>query len=193
MLKKKKQSRKMELPHVEVNVIPMMDAMTTMLFFLVALVGASKFSVLEGMSPKQAQSQTDHDEAKFQLTIDLESPEKISMKIGPVSKTKGSVNLPDLLNHLESSFTGSESTGYKKSFKGNSIAELKSSVVAELILLKKTFPNEYGAVLQVSDAINYQQMIDVLGMIRESTPIPGKEGGALFPQVSIREREGEIL
>ncbi len=199
MLHKKKLRNKHRLPVIEVNVVSLMDILTTLLFFLVFAANFQNFSILEGKATPAGTSTSDQ-KPSFALDITLLKDNQARIYLAPISKLEVQQR-STLLKMIQSRFKGNESLGYLTLVNGRTPTELKQKIQSILVVIKKSFPNEMKAMLTVADPIGYQSMIHLLASIRELDndrkpfQVRSPQGTlelsrVLFPMVLIQEYGG---
>lgn len=202
MLRKKKKSNKHELPVVEVNVVSLMDILTTLLFFLLLVASFTKYSVVDATAlPPSDSSETDK-KPTFTLEIAFTDGKSASIWLGPVQKLK-MVDSNQLISYMNGRFTGNAEKGYFKKITAKNSSQLVQRIQEVLIRIKKSFPHELKAVATFKDQVDYQELIDFVSGIR-SLPnshsgyryedLIGKKGlsRVLFPQVIMAEYQAGV-
>ncbi len=195
-----KRRRKHSLPIVDVNVVPLMDILTTMLFFLVVMAGLSKFSVLFGGSDLPGIAEEQDKKPKFAMELTIPDNKQMTIRIGALNGIKV-IQKDRLLKHLDEKFSGSENSGFSKTIQAWSLKKMLSVLQTHLVKIKQSFPHEVRVSLIVSDKVDYQDIISVIAAVRG---LPGevdafsvetflgktKNIKELFPDVIIRETGG---
>lgn len=198
MLRKKNKLRfKNRLPKAEINIISLMDVLTTLLFFLLVIASAVRYSTIPASSTADTAANQDDSKPKFALQVTVVSPTKATVYLGPTGGLK--VVQSEALNRaIASDYKGDPSIGYLKPISVASAELLQDEIEETLILIKKSFPAEMKAVVAFTDVIPYQQMVDVLGRVREikdqakALALPNVMGElektrVLFPEILITE------
>ncbi len=200
MLRKKALRNKHRLPIVEVNIVSLMDILTTLLFFLVFAANFNKFSIIEGKAFPKGTSSEEDKKPTFALDITIQGKTKARVYLSPVSKLSHQ-RKNSLRRHIKRYFKGNEQLGYLSNISGRSSKDLQRKIQALLVPIKQSFPLEMKAVMTVADPIPYQNMIDLIGSIRslghskrgfKTTNALGKteKTKVLFPYVLISELNG---
>ena len=157
--------KKYRLPQVEVNIISLMDILTTMLFFLLVFASFSNFSVLRSTALVQG-TPSDSEKPTFTLEVRMKSKKFIQVWIGPIDGLK-MVNGKKFRRYLSSRYRGNAKTGYTRNIISRNPEKLLSKLQKLLVPIKKAFPHESRVVLSISDNVEYQQMIDTIGTLRQ--------------------------
>mgnify|MGYP001002259003 CR=1 FL=1 len=201
MALKRKKSIKTELPSADINITSLMDILTTMLFFLILFISFADFSVLKGMALTMGTPTESEKKPTFTMKITVSQNNSAQLWIGP---TKG-LRIVDEgnFNKAMRGFSGSPTTGFKRTFRGANSKVWIKDLQKVLIEVKKAFPHELKAVLALEDDVQYQLMIDSMRAVRMlGDEIPAfqlkdwvgktETTKVLFPQVIISEagREG---
>lgn len=194
--------KRFELPINDVNVVPLMDILTTMLFFLVLMASISKFSSLSADAEISNMISSDEKKPRFELAMWSKSGRNIELRLSPIKKLK-IVNKSDLISGLRKSrFSGSEGKGYRKRYYNKDIKKLGLSIQKDLMVIKRGFPHELKITLVVEDRLKFQDLINFMGTVTELNPSLGdfelenllgkKENTTvLFPEIALREM-GEV-
>jgi biopolymer transport protein ExbD len=196
MLRKKK--KKHTLPQVEVNIISLMDVLTTLLFFILMVTSFTKYSVLDASSMSSGEPSDDKKNV-FSLKITINNKKSSVVYLGPVRGVK-MVNEKALFRFLRrNGFKGNQDAGFTRKIWGKDYEKNLKRMQKYLIGIKKAFPHEFKAVLALSDKVEYQKMIDAMSKLRTlgdeedafvyETLVGQKEKTRiLFPQVIIAEK-----
>jgi len=192
----RKLKKRQSLPLPEVNIVSLMDILTTLLFFLVIFASFSKYSSLNASALVFGKPSADQKQ-RFDLRIRFDHPKRATLLLGPFDKLKSSER-SDLERLIGREFQREQDGGVKKTIYGKSTEDLVRRLQAVLIPIKKAFPHETGALVLVGDRIDYQEFVDLLGGVRELSPkeepltlttlVGTKETSrVLFPGVSVGE------
>lgn len=193
LLKRKKVKNNM--PDAEINIVSLMDILTTMLFFLILFVSFSNYSVLRSTSLVSSSS-SEQPKPVFTLKVTLKSEKDFEIWLGP-TRGLAMVDSAPLIKNFKGS-RGSLETGFTKSSVAPDLKSLLKLVQANLIEIKKAFPHETKVVLAVSDNVSYQAVIEAmtglrsLGATEEGFTLKNLVGQTektkvLFPEVIISE------
>ena len=189
---------KHKLPDCEVNVTPLMDILTTLLFFIMMVMSMHRFSIIESTS-LTAGEPSENPEPTFTMQITVQSMKELDVWIGPTEGLDKKINGPsEFYRFISKRFKGNPKQGYSLNIKANNKVDLFTKLQDHLIEIKKSFPFENKAVVSFKDEIRFQDVIDTLGSVRELSAssdgfvITGigmdKEmNKVLFPQVIIGE------
>lgn len=190
---KKKKSRKLLLEQSEVNVVPLMDILTTMLFFLILMASAANYATLFANGEEGSGAQTN--EVKFDLAIALHTSKKATIHLTDPSYLKP-MNDGIMNKANRSKYRSSGNKVISREVQAKGPKELLYAIQSELTAIKKAFPLEDKLTLAVADNINYQEMLNTMDAI---TQLPdGKEfsltdpigrtrkNRVLFPQIALR-------
>jgi len=156
----------------EINVVSLMDILTTLLFFLLLSASFQQISSLDSsgfLSNKLLQDNPDH-KPQFTLEVIFHSPTKASVWLGPLKGLHVS-NADELIGNLRSNYAGGDgSEGFLRKFEAKDLTELLGKVQEGLIPIKRSFPEELGAVIAFTDGIKYQEMVDAVTAVRSISP-----------------------
>lgn len=196
MLLRKNRKNKHRLPTSEVNVVSLLDIMTTLLFFIILIMSFSKFSVVNAFYSPAANVQ--ENEKIFSLEVKFINTLEAKISLGPTNKLK-IIDLQSLDQYLKKNFKGEHKKGHIRKITSANFQQLLEEIQTSLIYLKKSFPHQHQAVASFSDSITFQEMIDGLDSIRSVVPkksfeitnlLQKKEKtSVLFPQVHIIDGE----
>ncbi len=183
MIKKKK---KFVLPESEVNVVPLMDILTTMLFFLILMASTANFTIIKGSSTASGSSTTTAEEKpRFDLGILYKSPKRIEVFLG---KTKG-LEIADekgFNNFRKKNLYAFQNIGHRKVLTGT--PETIFQKTQELIQgLKVYFPAEKKVTLALGDKIVYESIVQLMDKISKAQDPKGEI--ELFPEIVLQEIE----
>lgn len=201
LLKKKRNTFKHPLPPMEINVVSLMDILTTLLFFLLLIATFSKLAIVPGHALSQQAAGTENSGDSFLLQVVFAKPEAAFLLLGPVQNLKA-VKSSELRAYLKAQFRGNEEDGYIKKIESSSPKELIARIHLELKRLKESFPGETQAIAAFSPDFSYEMMVEALDQIRSLSPKEAKlqlktllgekiETDILFPEVIISEWNGE--
>ena len=192
LLKKKKRHGR---PPVEVNIVSLMDVLTTLLFFILMAMTFSNFSILDASA--LISGTPEKEKNVFALKIIIKSKKHAVIQLGPIDGLK-MIRKNWFERYLSKNYSGSPQNGYFRSVKGRNITNLLSKVQQILINIKKSFPHENKVVLAFNDKIKYQNMISSMNEMRtlpknkkafELTNFIGRKEKTrvLFPMVVLAE------
>lgn len=159
-----KKRRKHRLPIMEVNIVTMMDMITTLLFFLI-LMGFSHYFILPANPLKASDRAKELDKPIFTLSVTAKAQKEVLILLGPI-KGLGAQYLNELNQFLNKEFQGDEDIGFLKILKENEWGLYKNKIREILKIIKRSFPNEKQVVVAFADKIKYQQMIDLISWVR---------------------------
>ncbi len=175
MLRKDTRRKKHRIPLAEINVVSLMDILTTLLFFLILSANFVEFGAVQAKSSSPEVSTQSDPKPVFALDITLKSPTSARIYLGPIAKLK--FQKSDQLNGLiQRQFKGNERLGYLSTIEGRSTKEMIAKLQGLLIPIKQSFPHETKAVLSLADPLVYEDWIQVMNGIQSM----GDEGKA-FP------------
>jgi biopolymer transport protein ExbD len=193
----KKRQFKLTLPAGEINVVSLMDILTTLLFFLLIVASFSHLSFVEGTGLVNQPQSAANNLPKFALEVIFNSPTTATVWLGPLNGLN--VNEPAQFEQfLQTQFQAKGNEGFIKKLTGTDSQNLIAQIQQTLIPIKRGFPDQLSVVAALSDQIPYQQMIDSVSGIRslgekqESIDLTDSQGRrektkVLFPQVIISE------
>lgn len=163
MLRKKKKD-KTALPPSEVNIVSLMDILTTLLFFILMVTSLTKYSIIDATSLLTG-TPSSEEKQEFTLQLRIISENKAVIWLGPSDKLKisdkGSLN-----KFLRRNFKGSHRQGHRKFVKAKNKEELFNKIQKMLVGIKKGFPHENKIVVSYKDEIKYQIMIDTMNAVK---------------------------
>jgi biopolymer transport protein ExbD len=191
-----KKMRKIHLPTGELNIVSLMDVMTTLIFFIIMMAGFGDFFSIPA-NPLEMGTPQKEKKPVFTLKVTVMSDQKIAVWVGPIKDLKVE-NKDELKELLHTSFMGNEYRGYRREITHTDNTELLKEVQKVLINLKKLFPNEMKAVVAIGGKVKYQGSVDTISTIRtlasEAEPLLlknllGKEEKTrvLFPEIVLSE------
>lgn len=157
---------KNRMPSGEINVVSLMDILTTLLFFMIIMMGVNEFSIIETeiQGPGEPSKQN-----SFSLQVILEYDTKAIVHVGSLKDLK-MVNGNTFKRHLSRLYRGSDKTGYTKTLWGKNAEHLIKKIQDELIVIKKAFPHEMKAGAAFSDRVSYEQMVRLMSAVRSIDP-----------------------
>lgn len=170
---KKSRRKKNPLPQVEVNIISLMDILTTMLFFLLVFASFANYSVLKSTALVRGQPAAE-DKPTFALEIRMKSKNLVQVWLGPIEGLK-IMDEKNFRRYMGGRYQGSAQSGYTRDISHKDPKELVAKLQEVLVPIKRAFPHEMRAVLSLSDQIEYQQMIDMISGLRQLN-----DGGQAF-------------
>lgn len=198
----KRRSFKSTLPGGELNIVSLMDVLTTLLFFLLVAANFSKLSAVNGFGvPSNLASKELDTKPRFTLEVILESQTQAMIWLGPIAELH--VGRGDaLIDYLGKYFGGNPREGFGRKIRGKDLGTLLATIQESLIPIKQSFPNETTAVLAVSDKLSYQELVSSVSALSSTNEKkPGFEivsslgrttlNKVLFPQVVISEWTAE--
>lgn len=167
MLHKAKPRKKPPVP--EMNVVSLMDILTTLIFFILMIATFTRYSIVPGAAMPSAAASTTEPKPVFSLLVEIQNAREATLRLGAIEKLK-LVDSEATESYLRSNFSGSSSTGYVKRISAQGERDLLRKVQSALVEIKKGFPHEDKAVVSFSDAIPYQTVIDFVGGLRSLGP-----------------------
>ena len=190
--------KRFQLPVNDVNVVPLMDILTTMLFFLVLMASISDYSVLSADAELNNTASQEEQKPRFELAMWVKNSTTIELHLSAIAKLKV-IEKENLIKTLSTRhFSGNENGGYKKIFVNKDHQKLNNDLQQDLILIKKSFPHELRVTLVVEDNIKFQNIIDFMSTVTETNSENGEfemenflgkreKTRVLFPEVALRE------
>lgn len=170
-LKPPRKKRKMPFAG-EMNVVSLMDILTTLLFFLLLSASFQSLSSLEssGFLTNKAVVDTSNKKPQFTLEVIFHTPTQASIWLGPLKGLRVMAQ-DELISELKSEFTGGDgSEGFLRKLEGKDLTDLLAKIQDGLIPIKRSFPEELAAVIAFTDGITYQQMVDAVTSVRALGP-----------------------
>lgn len=164
-MRKKKSRARHGLPPAEVNVISLMDVLTTLLFFILMVSSFSKFSIMDAV-PLSMGKGSDDKKNVFALEVRIKGEKSAEIWLGPIDGLKLSQE-GDFNRYLKRYFSGSSKQGYSKKLWAKDKDKLVAEIRKYLQGIKKGFPHENRVVVSFVDQIKYQDMITTMGAVRE--------------------------
>ncbi len=153
------------LPSEEVNITSLMDILTTLLFFILMISSFTNYSVIGGNALISGTPSTEEKKV-FSLQVRVVDGTKGTIELGPIDGLN-IVGRDSFSKYLNRSFQGSGTNGFSKSISGSDNKDFLKKLKKELIVIKQAFPTENKAILAISDAVKYQDMINDLSAMRE--------------------------
>jgi len=156
----------------EINVVSLMDILTTLLFFLLLSVSFQQLSSLDTSGFLSNKLLVDNPDKKPQFTLEVifHSPQQASIWLGPLKGLRVMAQ-DDLVKMLQASYTGGDgSEGFLRKVDAKDLPELLARVQEGLIPIKRSFPEELSAVIAFTDGIKYQEMVDAVTAVRSMGP-----------------------
>jgi biopolymer transport protein ExbD len=184
------------LPPEELNIVSLMDILTTMLFFLILFASFSNFAVLKGSSLVSSSAGPTDPKPVFTLKVHMKSEKSFEVWLGPTTGIKTLVDAGKLNRAFGGN--GNPSSGYTKNLSSadpkNALKQLRNT----LAFIKMAFPHDTKVVLAVNDNVNYQAVINAMSSVRtmeeseEAFPVKTLLGQqektkVLFPEVILSE------
>jgi hypothetical protein len=168
-----KPARRRRMPFAsEINVVSLMDILTTLLFFLLISASFQQLSSLDssGFFSNKIVVETPNKKPQFTLEVIFHSPTNASIWLGPL-KGLHVMAQKDLISELEDKYTGGRGDdGFMRKLSGKDLPDLLSKIQNGLVPIKKSFPEELGAVIAFTDGIKYQEMVDAVTAVRSLGP-----------------------
>lgn len=191
---------KHQLPKGELNVVSLMDILTTLLFFLLLAASFTRLAALDAsgfISNKSFAQEEAKKKPVFTLEVIVHDPKSATIWLGPLTGLSAA-HEPDLNRYLALQFKGDANAGFTRKLEANDPHALVSLIQQALIPIKKSFPGETTAVVAFTDRVPYQQMVDSiagvksLGESREGVKVSNAIGmpestKVLFPEIVISE------
>ena len=158
---------KQELPAGEMNVVSLMDILTTLLFFLLVAASFTHISGIDATGFLTNYLAVDNPNRKptFTLQVALINDRKASILIGSLDGLK-ITDQEALLAYLKGQYQGEPAHGFTRTVEAADFKALLTEVQRSLVQIKKSFPSEFAAIAAFSDGVTYQQMIDSMAAIR---------------------------
>lgn len=170
MLLKSNRKAKYHLPAGELNIVSLMDIITMLLFFLVAVVNLTKFAIIPATAlPTGASAAAEKPKPTFALQVTVFNEATAYLWLGPIRGLR-ITNRNSLAALLQTGFRGNEELGYLKKLTAPAGKQIYAELQNHLVQLKLSFPSETKAVVAFTDTITYQQLIDAVETIRSLAP-----------------------
>ena len=194
----KRRPFKLSLPPGELNVVSLMDILTTLLFFLLIVASFSRLSVVSGFGIPSLLAETEDDNRpRFVLEVILKSPTQALIWLGP---TTGLTihHSKDLSAYLSKEFKGTDSTGFTRTVTAKDAESLLGEIQAAVVPIKRSFPTQTTAVVAIQDQVSYQTLVNAVAKLssldkkQPAFEIVNSDGEremtkVLFPQVIVSE------
>ncbi len=161
---RRKRQNKHRLPEGDINIVSLMDILTSLLFFILLLASTAKFSVINAFS--SISGKDEEKKERFSLQVDIDSRGSAQVILGPIAKLK-MVNGKRLKRYLRRNFIGNSKKGYTRKYWGKTNKQLLKRIQFALVKIKQGFPHESNMVLAINDRIKYQNVINSMGAMRE--------------------------
>ncbi len=188
-----KKKKRFLLEQTEVNVVPLMDILTTMLFFLILMASTANYATLFGIGNEGSGEQTD--QVKFDLAIALHSDKKATIHLTDPAFLKP-INQQELSQALGKRYSNSGQKILSRDFSAKSEAELLKKIQDDLLLIKKSFPMENRITLAIADGVKYQTMLSFMDAATQTDEnnifklkdLIGRtrDNRQLFPEIALR-------
>ncbi len=179
----------------EVNVVSLMDVLTTMLFFLILMASATNFATISSESALVGKDSEDKKQ-RFDLVVSYSSTRRATILLGKFNELKA-IDKDDFTKYVRRNYRSRSAIGFKKNLYAKSDEQLRDKIESELKRIKIAFPHETRVTLAVGNNIKYQQMIDMMQQLAttgeneyfKSTNLIGQTRliKTLFPDVTLQE------
>jgi hypothetical protein len=153
-----------KLAPTEVNIVSLMDILTTLLFFILMVTSFSNFSIMSA-SPLTSGAPQDDDKNVFALEIERRTPTRATIWLGATDGLS-ITNKKSFKRYMRRRFSGSPKKGYRKYLSARTPDKLLEKLSKILIKIKQSFPTENNAVVSFRDKITYQHMINTIASVR---------------------------
>ena len=182
----------------ELNVVSLMDILTTLLFFLLLAASFTKRASLDASGFISNKSFAEREKKPtFTLEVIVQDEKNATLWLGPLTGLRVARE-SELLKHLSAQFQGTSETGFTRKVAAADIKALTAQIQAELVPIKMSFPDELGAVIAFTDRVGYQTMVDAIAAVKslgdkqEGITVKNAIGQTehtkiLFPQLVISE------
>jgi hypothetical protein len=189
---------KHKLPQGELNVVSLMDILTTLLFFLLLAASFTRISALDASGFLSNKSFSESDKKPFfTLEVIVHDERSATVWLGPLTGLKISRE-DELTRYLGGSFSGDSATGYLRKVQAADLKGLVAQIQQALVPIKASFPDELTAVIAFTDTVSYQTMVDTIAAVKSLDPQQGsinvtnaigqkERTKILFPQLVISE------
>jgi len=195
----KKKKRRHGLPPEEVNIVSLLDILTTLLFFILMVMSFSNFSIMEAEA-LLAGNPAEKKKNIFALRVIIQNPTLATIQLGPIEGLK----IPDqnsFYDYLKKNYSGNPQVGFFKKLNAKNNTDLLLKIQDTLVMIKKGFPHEHKIVLAFSDQVEYQNMVLAMNEVQSlsenrdafqiTTLVGSKEKTRiLFPSVVLAEASG---
>jgi biopolymer transport protein ExbD len=159
-----KSHRKKLLPPEELNIVSLMDILTTMLFFLILFASFSNFAVLKGSSLVSSSAPSSDPKPVFTLKVHMKSEKSYEVWLGPTTGVKTLVDEGKLNRAFAGN--GSSGRGYTKNLSSSDPKNALKQLRNTLAFVKMAFPHDTKVVLAVNDSVSYQAVINTMSSLR---------------------------
>ena len=158
---------KQELPAGEMNVVSLMDILTTLLFFLLISASFTRLSGIDatGFLSNYMAVDNPNRQPTFTLQVAVLSDHKASILVGSLDGLK-ITDPTSLLAYLQGQYHGNAQHGFTRTLEAADFKTLMVEIQQSLIQIKKGFPSEFAAIAAFADGVNYQQVVDSMATIR---------------------------
>ena len=196
MLRKAKSRRRAALPKAEVNVVSLMDILTSLLFFLILFISFQQLTVIQATALPQGASEQDDQKPTFVLQVNFLNKKNAQIVLGPTKGLK-MVEERKFVRRMRS-YRGRSQVGFLKKIRARNAKHLIQKIQKALIPIRQSFPHKNKITLAFSDQMTYQQIIDSMSGLKSLTAnqkpflqknLLGKteKTRVLFPEIMIME------
>ncbi|MEW6056210.1 MAG: biopolymer transporter ExbD [Bdellovibrionota bacterium] len=165
MLRKRRSAHTIKMPEGELNIVPLMDVLTILIFFLLLGTSFASYSVVQA-TPLLSGEPSQEKKPTFVLKLGIERDLEAEVWLGPIHELK-MVQAAELKAYLGRRFSGNPQAGYSMKLSARDKDGFRRELQDILVALKKSFPHENKVVVAFADKIGYQRMIDVVSSVRE--------------------------
>ena len=195
----KKKKRRHGLPPEEVNIVSLLDILTTLLFFILMVMSFSNFSIMEAEA-LLAGKPSEQKKNIFALRVIIQNATLATIQLGAIEGLK-IANQDSFYDYLKKNYSGSPQIGFFKKLNAKNHTDLLLKIQDTLVMIKKGFPHEHKIVLAFSDQVEYQNMVLAMNEVqslsdkRDAFQITSLVGSKektriLFPSVVLSEASG---
>ena len=195
----KKKKRRHGLPPEEVNIVSLLDILTTLLFFILMVMSFSNFSIMEAEA-LLAGKPSEQKKNIFALRVIIQNSTLATIQLGAIEGLK-IANQDSFYDYLKKNYSGSPQVGFFKKLNAKNNTDLLVKIQDTLVMIKKGFPHEHKIVLAFSDQVEYQNMVLAMNEVQSlpdkrdafqiTTLVGSKEKTRiLFPSVVLSEASG---
>ncbi|OFZ21852.1 MAG: hypothetical protein A2202_00300 [Bdellovibrionales bacterium RIFOXYA1_FULL_36_14] len=195
----KKKKRRHGLPPEEVNIVSLLDILTTLLFFILMVMSFSNFSIMEAEA-LLAGKPSEQKKNIFALRVIIQNATLATIQLGAIEGLK-IANQDSFYDYLKKNYSGSPQIGFFKKLNAKNHTDLLLKIQDTLVMIKKGFPHEHKIVLAFSDQVEYQNMVLAMNEVQSlsdkrdafqiTTLVGSKEKTRiLFPSVVLSEASG---
>jgi len=195
----KKKKRRHGLPPEEVNIVSLLDILTTLLFFILMVMSFSNFSIMEAEA-LLAGNPSEQKKNIFALRVIIQNSTLATIQLGAIEGLK-IANQDSFYDYLKKNYSGSPQVGFFKKLNAKNNTDLLVKIQDTLVMIKKGFPHEHKIVLAFSDQVEYQNMVLAMNEVQSlpdkrdafqiTTLVGSKEKTRiLFPSVVLSEASG---